>query len=527
MHRSIAVDDEMQRKCKELFEQLHGQETAKVVEQLSALRLQQQKDNSASHCYSMFTVTYETNQTVSSEASMDIVARNEREATKLYGLVLKDQGILKPLGCVPCIITVKPYKCDKRGQSYKVWGNDDKIYVECFIPGNKMNLLNSDRTQPLQQPQPVMANSVGKFSLFKTPLEVLRSVFGYEDFRPKQLESIEHIVSGEDVIVVMPTGGGKTVIYAIPSLILPGMAVVICPLMMLMCDQVARLRRLGINACYYNTMLSDNERQNIIHNLVQPDCQYQFVFISPEAATSSQFQSCLHNLSQKKKINLFIIDEAHCVDTWGCNFRPAYQQLGILKNYGVPIVALTATATNKTLVTIAEVLRMPKHTVVKMSCRRNNLSFSVIPKKETKAKNQVCELILGEFNNSCGIIYCARQADAVEMAFELKSHGISATFYHAGMDSRDRMANATLWLEDKVHVICCTNAFGMGIDKKGVRFVIHLTMPSSLEDFAQELEGVVVMVIHVHVCCFSVSRTDHSTFATSLLQLQVLPSFCN
>ncbi|XP_028391880.1 uncharacterized protein LOC114516554 [Dendronephthya gigantea] len=222
MHRSIAVDDEMQRKCKELFEQLHGQETAKVVEQLSALRLQQQKDNSASHCYSMFTVTYETNQTVSSEASMDIVARNEREATKLYGLVLKDQGILKPLGCVPCIITVKPYKCDKRGQSYKVWGNDDKIYVECFIPGNKMNLLNSDRTQPLQQPQPVMANSVGKFSLFKTPPEVLRSVFGYEDFRPKQLESIEHIVSGEDVIVVMPTGGGKTVIYAIPSLILPG-----------------------------------------------------------------------------------------------------------------------------------------------------------------------------------------------------------------------------------------------------------------------------------------------------------------
>lgn len=187
---------------------------------------------------------------------------------------------------------------------------------------------------------------------------VLHSVFGHDNFRPKQLESIEQILSGNDVIVVMPTGGGKTIIYAVPSLIIPGMAVVISPLMMLMCDQVARLRLHGINTCYYNTMLSNNERQNIIHNLMQPGCQYQFIFTSPEAAISSQFQGCLQYLSQNKQLNLFIVDEAHCVDTWGCDFRPSYQKLGILKKYGLPIVALTATATNDTLVTIAEVLQM-------------------------------------------------------------------------------------------------------------------------------------------------------------------------
>lgn len=345
-----------------------------------------------------------------------------------------------------------------------------------------MSFLSSNRTLPLQHSS-IASNS---FKSGSTPLEVLRSVFGHDNFRPNQLEAIEHVLSGKDVIVVMPTGGGKTIIYAVPSLILPGMAIVICPLMMLMCDQVTRLRQHGINACYYNTLLSDNERQNIIHNLMQPGCQYQFVFISPEAATSDQFQSCLHKLSQEKGLNLIIIDEAHCVDTWGSNFRPSYQHLGILKKFGVPIVALTATATNETLTTIADTLHMQDHTILRIPCRRSNLCYSVVQKKETKVKQQVCDMTVEMFSNSCGIVYCARQADAVEMAFELKSCGVSATFYHAGMDNAERMANATLWMEGKVDVMCCTNAFGMGIDKKCVRFVIHLTMPSSLEDYAQE-----------------------------------------
>ena len=238
-----------------------------------------------------------------------------------------------------------------------------------------------------------------------TPLEVLRSVFGHDNFRPYQLESIEHVLSGKDVIVVMPTGGRKTIIYAIPSLILPGKVIVICPVMMLMCDQVARLRRHGINACYYNTLLTDSERQNIIHNLMQPGCQYLFVFISPEAATSDQFQNCLQKLYQDKQLNLIIIDEAHGVDNWGSNFRPSYQSLGILKKFGLPIIALTATATNGTLKTIADVLHMQNHITVKMPCRRSNLLYSVVQKKETKVKTQVCSMILEIFSNLCVVLF--------------------------------------------------------------------------------------------------------------------------
>ena len=253
-----------------------------------------------------------------------------------------------------------------------------------------------------------------------------------------------------------------------------------------MCDQVARLRGYGINTCYYNTLLSDCERQNILHNLKQPNCQYQFVFVSPEAVITDSFQSCLDTLSCEKQLNMFVVDEAHCVDTWGKDFRPAYQQLGILRKYGLPFVALTGTATKQTMQTISVALQMENPEVVRLPCRRNNLCFSLVSKQETKAKDQVARIVANDFDGLCGIVYCARQADTVEMAFELKEKGVLATYYHAGMEGGERIRNANLWLEDKVNVICCTNAFGMGIDKKGVRFVIHLTLPSSLEDYIQE-----------------------------------------
>ena len=231
----------------------------------------------------------------------------------------------------------------------------------------------------------------------KSPLEVLQKVFSHDAFRPGQQESIEKIMSGKDVIVVIPTGGGKTIIYAIPCILKPGIAIVVSPLMMLMCDQVARLRGLGINTCYYNTLLSDQEKSSILHNLQRSDCQYEFIFVSPESVLSDTFQKCLDTLNQRKELNMFIIDEANCIENWGKDFRPTYQQLGVLRKYNVPFVALTGTATNRTLNTISSVLMMTDHDVVKLPCRRNNLCFSVIPKKEAKAKQQIADIISKDF----------------------------------------------------------------------------------------------------------------------------------
>ncbi|XP_028408806.1 uncharacterized protein LOC114531386 [Dendronephthya gigantea] len=319
-----------------------------------------------------------------------------------------------------------------------------------------------------------------------SPLKVLQTVFGHKEFRPGQEEAISHLLSGKDTLIIIPTGGGKTVTYVLPCIMTPGIAIVVSPLIMLMYGQVTRLQGYGVNTCYFNTLLSENERQHILHNLKEPNCQYHFVYVSPEAVVTEQFQSSLAKLNNEKNLSFFIIDEAHCIDTWGKEFRPAYQKLGVLRQYNVPLAALTGTATTETLNTIKATLQMTDPQTVKMPSRRDNLIYSVIEKKENKAKQQIAEIIEGNHANECGLVYCATQADTVEMAFVLKEQAISATFYHAGIESGERMRNASLWLEGAAKVMCCTNAFGMGIDKSNVRFVIHLTFPSSLEGYAQQ-----------------------------------------
>ena len=183
----------------------------------------------------------------------------------------------------------------------------------------------------------------------KSPLEVLQTVFGHTNFRPGQWNAISKILSGKDVIVVIPTGGGKTVVYTLPCIMAPGLAIIISPILMLMCDQVARLRGYGINTCYYNTLLSDDDRKNILHNLKQPDCQYQFVFISPEAVITDSFQSCLDALRRENRLEMFVVDEVHCIDICGKDFRPAYQQFEIL-NFTLEFSSIFASSFSTTLI---------------------------------------------------------------------------------------------------------------------------------------------------------------------------------
>ena len=324
--------------------------------------------------------------------------------------------------------------------------------------------------------------------MLDAPEAVLQHMFGYENFREGQKEAIQSLLENKDTIVVIPTGGGKTVIYTVACVMRRGISVVLSPLVMLMYDQVARLRQLGINTCYYNTLIPDNERKFVIHNLQLSECQFEFVFVSPEGALTEPFLNCLRKLNDSKRLNFIIVDEAHCINSWGRHFRKAYGQLGQLKDlFGVPFAALTGTASKVTLEIIKHQLHLPDPTYVKLSCRRSNLCYKIVPKPDTgNAKEFAITYVTQHHSGECGIIYCGTQTRSTEMAFLISQKGLTATYYHADLEVEDKKANAKLWLDGNVDIMCCTSAFGMGIDKKDVRFVMHLSMPPSPEDLLQE-----------------------------------------
>ena len=310
--------------------------------------------------------------------------------------------------------------------------------------------------------------------------EALQTYFGYEQFRPMQAEVIEHVLQGGDALVLMPTGGGKSMCFQLPALITPGMTVVISPLIALMRDQVAALQANGVAAAFLNSAQSGEEQGEVIERALVADLK--LLYVSPEKALSADF----YNIIGRTKVNLFAIDEAHCISAWGHDFRPEYTQLAHLRDrFGeVPFLALTATADKPTRRDIIQQLRLRQPRQFVSSFDRPNLSLTVLPGQQ---KLKAILDFLRPRPNQSGIIYCLTRKTTEELADKLTTRGIDAAAYHAGLSPQTRTQIQDEFINDQTQIVCATIAFGMGIDKSNVRWVIHYNLPKNLENYYQEI----------------------------------------
>ena len=312
--------------------------------------------------------------------------------------------------------------------------------------------------------------------------KLLKQFYGYDRFRPMQLDVISHIISGQDALVLMPTGGGKSICFQIPALMFDGCTIVVSPLLALMKDQVDTLRTNGVPAAAVNSMQLDSTNREIIEHLFEG--KIKLLYISPERLLSE-----IDKWSKMPNISLIAIDEAHCISQWGHDFRPEYTNLASLKSKfpSVPIMALTATADRITREDIIKQLQIDDAKVFISSFDRPNLSLSVISNLSRIDKNRYLLSFINKRIGQSGIVYCQTRSATEDVADLLRAHGFKAKSYHAGMTNDVRQRIQQEFLNDDVEIICATIAFGMGIDKSNIRWIVHYNMPKNIECYYQEI----------------------------------------
>jgi ATP-dependent DNA helicase RecQ len=315
-------------------------------------------------------------------------------------------------------------------------------------------------------------------------LQTLHDVFGYSTFRGEQKTIVEHVTSGGDALVLMPTGGGKSLCYQLPALLREGVGIVVSPLIALMQDQVDALKQLGVRAAFLNSSQDAEEAREITAQLMRG--HLQIVYVAPERLLMTGFLALLEEIEDGAGIALFAIDEAHCVSQWGHDFRPEYRKLTVLHERfpHVPRIALTATADAPTRAEIVERLKLEEARQFVSSFDRPNIRYRVTQK--ANARQQLESFLEREHANDAGIIYCLSRRKVEETADWLKSRGWDALPYHAGLDASVRNKNQRRFLREEGVIMVATVAFGMGIDKPNVRFVAHLDLPKSMEGYYQE-----------------------------------------
>ncbi|MFA5936059.1 MAG: RecQ family ATP-dependent DNA helicase [Patescibacteria group bacterium] len=310
-------------------------------------------------------------------------------------------------------------------------------------------------------------------------LDLLKKHFGYDAFRPLQQEVVEHCVSGKDALVLMPTGGGKSLCYQLPALKFEGLTVVISPLIALMKDQVDALRANGIAAEFLNSSLPPADVARV--EMLAKNGKLKLLYLAPERLAKSGVREFLQSL----RISLFAIDEAHCISEWGHDFRPDYRNLDLLRHYfpNIPVIALTATANARVRSDIVSHLKLGGGRIFQSSFNRPNLTYRVVPKK--KAFDQLLREVRSRPNEAI-IIYCFSRKGTEKVAADLVANGVKAAAYHAGLSATERSRVQERFIRDQIPVIAATIAFGMGIDKPDVRLVVHMDLPKSVEGYYQE-----------------------------------------